>query len=129
MTARKCPNCAIFNTPDTAQCECGYNFIARRYPAAGRPPGVTPQRVGRFVIGSVALPIILLRLNFPVFDADGVSGLSLLAAVTIGAANLRACRFGLWSSGLAIMAYCVAAFPILFYVGVGISCGVYKNCP
>lgn len=127
MTARRCPNCAIFNVPDAVQCDCGYNFSEQRYPATGRPPGVTAQRLARFFLGSVALPIILLRIDFAMLNGSP-SGISILVGVAMGAANLRACRFGLWSSAAAIVAYCIAVLAILFFLSLGIACGVYGNC-
>ena len=36
---RDCPKCGLVNPPEAARCDCGYDFVARRFVGSLLPPG------------------------------------------------------------------------------------------
>jgi hypothetical protein len=41
-----CPECGLINPPGALNCDCGYDFVARKMPRDA-PPGRAPQPTGR----------------------------------------------------------------------------------
>ena len=125
-----CPNCGLLSPEGAQRCDCGFDYVTGKNPHTGRPPGVTAARLTRFALGSVLLPVVLLRMGFAVGGGQGspvVAGM--VAGVCIGAANLRWSHLGIWSSTLAIVAYGMAAVAMLFGLAFWIACGTYGSCP
>ena len=126
--AQACPKCGLYTPAGTERCDCGHRFGLQTDASRGRSSRFLPVRLVQAVMGSVVLPVLILRET--INPAGGGTGfLWLGAAIAIGAANLWLSRLGRWSGAPAILAYLLIAGAVLLGLGPWFACVDHASCP